>query len=534
MRRFFIPLALALLLAGGCQAPPQASGEGHEEHAEHDHAATEKPGHEGHDHGPGEADSHDGELVSLTEEQAKIAQMEVTEARHSMAAEGLNVPGVISVISGRRVSVTPSAEGILTDLRAVLGQRVTQGQIIGTIESSSLADAFSRITEAEQAVAEGRAKVKDDEAQIKLAASRVASSLQALRRQRKLASAGAFSQAPLQAAQSELSDAESELLSLQKEEASHSDQLKRLESLFREGLIGRLELEAARLEVQQDAIKLARAKARVAQARDSLEREERIAAKGLLNSREVQGAEAEVQTARLELARAKSQLASSQNKVRIAEKALVNARGYYRSTSNGNGVSGGRASLRASITGIIAQLESAKGQAVDRTQSLMVIEDTRQVWATVSVPEKEVHRLKVGLTARVTSKTFAGDSFLGEVQVIGSSLDLRTRTLPVQILLDNPRGTLKPGMFVEAFLQLGGAENSLMIPKSALIEDEGKAFVFVKEADGFVRHEVKTGRQMDGQVQILSGLEEGDLIVSKGAFILKSQAKKGELKGHEH
>lgn len=534
MRRLVLPLALTILLAGGCQEPPRAEPDMHEDHSGHDQAAPEEPGHEGHGHGSEEGDSHDGEPVQMTDEQTRTAEIEVTQAKMSKKAEGLGAPGVISVISGRSVSVTPSADGILTSLKVVLGQEVVQGQVIGIIESSTLAEAFSRITESEQVLAEGRAGVKDDEAQIKLAASRLASSEQTLERQRLLASAGAFSQAPLQAAQSEVSDAESELLSLQKEEASHAEQLRRLENLFKEGLIGRLELEAARLEVQQDVIKLERARSRTAQARASLKREESIAARGLLNSREVQAAEAEVHTARLELARAKSHLASSQNKVRIAEKSLVNARSLYRSASNGTGVSFGRAVLRAPMTGVIAQLDSSRGQAVDRTQSLLVIEDSRQVWATVSVPEKDAHRLKIGLPARVTSKALVGASFKGQVQVIGSRLDLKTRTLPVQVLLDNPRADLKPGMFVEAFLELGSAEKSLLVPQTALIAEEGKTYVFVKEAKGFVRHEVKAGRLADGQVQIYSGLEPGDLVVSKGAFILKSQAQKDELRGHEH
>jgi len=164
----------------------------------------------------------------------------------------------------------------------------------------------------------------------------------------------------------------------------------------------------------------------------------------------------------------------------------------------------------------------------------MVIEDCRQVWATVSVPEKDSHRLKIGLRSVVSSKALGEASFHGPVKVIGSRLDLKTRTLPVQVLLDNPMGELKPGMFVEGFLEQGRAEKTLVIPKSALLEEESRKLVFVKEGDGFVRHEVKTGREANDLVQVVSGLEEGDLVVSKGAFILKSQGQKDELKGHEH
>lgn len=535
MNRAAIPLILIILIAGGCRgSAPQTHEDTHEDHSGHDHSSVEAAGHEGHEHGVDESDSHEGEAISLTSEQFEAAEIETVEVRMVNVPDGLTAPGIISIISGRSASVTPPAEGVLTMINVALGQKVVRGQVIGALESSSLAEAYSRITEAEQALAEARAKAKDDEGQIKLAENSVAASAQTLKRQKELASAGAFSQAPLQAAQSELSQAESELLSLQKEEASHSDQLRRLESLYKEGLIGRLELEAARLEVQQDVIKLERARARVATARAAFKREESIAAKGLLNSREVQAAEADLQTAKLELAKAKSQLASSQGRMGIAEKGLANARGFYRSASSGTGVSGGRAILKAPLSGVVTQLEAARGQAVDRTQPLLLIEDSSQVWATVSVAEKDAPRLKIGLTARVSSKALAGRAYQGPVQVIGSRLDPKTRTLPVQILLQNPRGDLKPGMFVEAFLDLGGAEKALMIPKSALAGDGGKKIVFVKEAEGFVRHEVRVGREAGDQVQIISGLKEGDRVVSKGSFILKSQAQKEDLKGHEH
>ena len=93
---------------------------------------------------------------------------------------------------------------------------------------------------------------------------------------------------------------------------------------------------------------------------------------------------------------------------------------------------------------------------------------------------------------------------------------------------------LKPDMFAKVFIGIGQASAKLVIPTSAVVKEGTKSFVFAKHDDAFEKHEVTLGEQSGNRVVVLSGVEEGETIASKGAFILASEQKKSELKGHEH
>jgi membrane fusion protein, heavy metal efflux system len=533
--KLLLPLALFAALAG-CQGGGSAKAE--DDHAGHDHAAAESDDHAGHDHGPGEdahgEEGHEEGTVALTSDQAKTAGIETQIVTSTEIQSSLTTPGTITATSSGKALVTPTVAGRLVTLSVSLGQKVVRGQQLGTIESTELAEAWNRISEAKRQQEAAHAQLKDQESQVKLAASKVAASTQTLTRQKQLVKAGAFNQAPLQAAQSELNDAQSDLLSAQKEQASHAEELRRTEALYKDGLVSRSELEAARLEIQQDEIRMNREKARVNLAQIGYEREKRIAEQGLLNSREVQTAEADLRSAKLELERSRIALRSTRDAFASSAKAVTNATAAYRTYSGGASASGGRVSLISPLAGVITHLDVTRGQAVDRTQALFEIEDLTQVWAAAQVPEKDASLISKGARVMVTAQALPGRTFAASVQTLASSIDSKTRTLAVQCLVPNPQGLLKPGMFVSVDFAGRTKTKGISVPAESVIEEGGKSFVFVQHDKEFHREEVKLGSKNGTQVQILSGLEAGENLVVKGAFILKSQLKKDELKGHEH
>lgn len=529
--KLLLPLAIFAALAG-CQGGGSAKTD--DDHAGHDHSAEghdDHGDHAGHDHGE---EGHEEGVVALTPDQAKTAGIETAVVTLSQIQSSLTAPGAITATSSGKALVTPPVAGRLINLSVSLGQKVVRGQQLGTIESTELAEAWNRISEAKRQQEAALAQIKDQESQVKLAASKAAASTQTLARQKQLVKAGAFNQAPLQAAQSELNDAQSDLLSAQKEQASHAEELRRTEALYRDGLVSRSEFEAARLEVQQDEIKVNRAKARVDLAQNAYEREKRIAEQGLLNSREVQTAEADLRSAKLELDRSQISLRSARELHSSSAKAVANASDSYRTYSGGAQASGGRVALTSPLTGVVTHLDVTRGQAVDRTQALFEIEDLTQVWASAQVPEKEALAIRKGAKAAVTAQALPGRSFAASVQTLASSIDSKTRTLTVQCLVPNPQGLLKPGMFVSVDFAGKAGTRGIAVPTKSVIEEGGKTFVFVKEGGDFHRTEVKLGAKNGDQIQVLSGLKAGQNLVVKGAFILKSQLKKDELKGHEH
>lgn len=501
------------LIGCGKPAPVAVDDHGHEEEAAGEHAE---------------------ESVNLTEDQVKIAGIAVEAARMQMMQASFEVPGTVASTTAGRAVVTPPVGGRLVKLMVQLGADVKKGQVIGVIESTELAEAWAQIGSAEQMRDSAAAQVKDARSHAKLAMAKVQSAEQTLQRQREFAKAGAFNTAALQQAQRELNDAQNDLLSAQKELATHSENLRRLENLFKEGLVSKSDLQEAQLDVQKDEIEVSRAEAAVRSAKTTYDREKIIADKGLLNSREVQTAEADVRAAKLEMDRSQIAIRSAESALASANKAVLNARTTYRTYSGGASASSGRVNLVAPIAGVVSRLDVTQGQAVDRTQALCEIENLNSVWVTANVPEKEAARIKKGMDVMVSAASFGVVEFEGIVQVVGSRIDAKTRSIPVQCLVVNGGNRLKPEMFAKVRISYGPSESVLSVPVSAVVKDGNELVIFVKEGEGFVRHEVTVGRRSGDRLEIISGLESGQVMASEGGFVLKSQLAKDELKGHEH
>jgi RND family efflux transporter MFP subunit len=484
------------------------------------------------------ADEHAGEdehtdTVDLSADAQEIAGVKVATVERRMMQPSYAFTGVVKSTTTGRAVVTSPVAGRIVRITVTLGQHVRAGQTVAVIESSELAEAWSEIASAESERSNAEAALQHAKAETKLTKSRLDSSEDSLKRLIQLAEAGAFSQAPLQAALNELNDAQSDLQAAQREHSIHSEQVKRLESLFRDGLVSRADLDAAKLELEQDAIRLERAKSKLETAKEAYERERTIAEKGLLNAREVRTAESEVRSAKIEYDRAVAGEQSATAALKNAERAVQNARATYRAYASGGVGNVGRLELQASISGTVTELGATQGESVDRTGQLMVVENLDAVWVTANLPERQAALVKKGDRVTVRTASAPGKTFDGIVQVIGGRIDPETRTLPVQCLVTGSGGALKPEMFATVSIAVGEPKEAVAVPTSAIVEEDGMRFVFVESGGKFERLEVKTDGEQDGFVAVLSGLREGERIAVEGAFVISSELKKSELKGHE-
>jgi cobalt-zinc-cadmium efflux system membrane fusion protein len=440
---------------------------------------------------------------------------------------------------------------------------VQAGQVLATLDSFEVAQGHAAAEQAEASIAQANASlqtvqaearqadagVKVAEAGIGQAEERVKSARQALARQKELAAAGAFAQVPLQTALAELAEAQSELLKSRTELQSHLVVLQRAERLFKAEVVSKSELEQAQLENRQDEANVDKAKRRVENAKQTLEREQKIASAGLLNAREVQTAEAVLRDAEADVRKARSERNQSLEVVRKAERGvaaarttLLGAQAALRSTqmnlyalegsSHAPG-QGGRVVVKAPLTGIVAERSVTQGEAVERTTVLFTLQNESVVQVTAQVPEAQVGLVRVGQTASVSVAAFPKVRFTGTVQSIGSQVDEKTRALPVRLLVSNPEGRLKTHMFARVALGLGEASRALVVPESAVVEEKGKAYVFVDKDGKYEKREIIMGTRSGNFVEVKSGVKAGENIVVEGAFVLKSESKKDELKGEE-
>ena len=132
----------------------------------------------------------------------------------------------MSTTKGRAV-VTPPIAGRVVSILVQLGDSVRQGQTLAILESPELAQSWASIAEATKMRDSANSDLKQSKAEVELYLAKLSASRVSLTRQRDLAKAGAFSQAPVQQAQNELNEVQSELLSVHKEQASHAEQLRR-------------------------------------------------------------------------------------------------------------------------------------------------------------------------------------------------------------------------------------------------------------------------------------------------------------------
>lgn len=488
----------------------------------------------GHDH----AEEHGEEASSeatISPDKAKIGGIKTEETRMMPIQAEIKVAGTVTSVAQGRALVTPPVSGKILRLLVSPGEKVRQGQGLAVLESPELADAASEAAAAERERITAEAAVKRAGSELELAKAKARSADAQLTRQRSLARTGAFSQPGVHAAQNEVSEAQAELEAAKEDEAVHRIQLERAERLYRQELISRTELEQAQLAVTQDQVKRKRAEERLATATSALNRERDIAKQGLLNAREIQTAEADTRAAKLEVQRSQIEVQSEKSHLESAKKAIANAQTHLAaSRGSGNSGSGATITLAAPIAGTVTEVKATVGQAVERASELFEIENLDTVWVTANVPEKMVEAIRTGLRVRVTAAAYPGKEFAGVVQLLGNHLDAKTRTMPVQCLVQNRRGLLREDMFATVLLSVGAATSALAVPDTAIDRHTDEAAVFVATGDNYEKRVIETGRTSGGYTEVLSGLKAGERVVTEGMFIVESETRKGELKGHDH
>jgi len=200
--------------------------------------------------------------------------------------------------------------------------------------------------------------------------------------------------------------------------------------------------------------------------------------------------------------------------------------------------------VRAPFAGRVVEKHATLGELVTPEESLFTLADLSRVWIWIDVYERDLAAVHLGDGVEVRVEARPGERFTGKVTYLGPEVSVETRTIRARIDAANPRGLLRPGMFARVRLTDPHAEtavSALTVPESALQSQDGETVVFVPHDSPdlgeilFERRRVEIGRRQEGFVEIVSGLEEGERVVSAGAFVLKSELSRDHLGGgHTH
>lgn len=261
-------------------------------------------------------------------------------------------------------------------------------------------------------------------------------------------------------------------------------------------------------------------------ARNTLEREQRLwerrvsAEQDFLKAR----AEADEMRVRLDLARQRL-IALGLGEAEIA--ALL------RSNASANG-SLRRHEVRASIAGRVIARRAEPGAAVGPETELFTIADLSQVWVELAVRPEDLVYVREGQEVTVTPPTGGGEaSGTGRIAFISPVVDQETGAARVVAILPNGDGRWRPGAFAIAVIAAGGGEAEIAMLRDAVQTIKGETVAFVRTERGFERREVVLGRGNERVVEVIFGLDPGDVVATTNSFVLKAQLARGEA-SHSH
>ncbi|UCF78021.1 MAG: efflux RND transporter periplasmic adaptor subunit [Candidatus Eiseniibacteriota bacterium] len=180
--------------------------------------------------------------------------------------------------------------------------------------------------------------------------------------------------------------------------------------------------------------------------------------------------------------------------------------------------------LRAPFSGFVASRNIELGEVIVPMAAAapnFVLLDISSVKVKVGVPESDMGKIEVGQSAALSVSAYPDIQFEGRVSTLSPLVGEYTRTAEAEIVVENPGGTLKPGMTAKVSVRVNTRENALVVPESSVRREVGIATLFVVK-DGRARElKVETGIVSSGAVEVLSGLSEQDSVVVKGQFQLK-------------
>lgn len=233
--------------------------------------------------------------------------------------------------------------------------------------------------------------------------------------------------------------------------------------------------------------------------------------------KDLKQAENELIKARAEFRRAKERLLS----FRIAAKELDKPLDKQKITS--------RFEMKSPLTGIVVERAVTPGQSVtvDSDHVLFTIADLDSLQVLADLYERDLALVREGQSAVVKVEAYPELDFPAKVTAVGDIVDPVTRTIKVRAQVNNESHKLKPEMFARLQLDVSDAAQFLTVPREAVLEADGKQFVYVVENENrYIKREVTIANISSDQARIVEGLRQGERIVTKGAVLIKGQEAK--------
>ncbi|MHC5060255.1 MAG: efflux RND transporter periplasmic adaptor subunit [Planctomycetota bacterium] len=520
------------------------SNTGHDDH-EHDHAehATATDNHDDHEGEyvttkgayaimEAEHESHfDGSVVQLSEEDVARFGIEVDRAGSGEFEVHLNVPGEIAVNSDRMAHIVPVTGGIVRQTFKKLGDPVKSGEVIAWVESANLGkakmDYLSKWGEMTCCALDlARAQQIHDNTLKFLEVLAGSPSLETLENVGGIEMGDNLSK--LVTAYAEYSFAKSAYereKPLFEQKISSGEDFLKSQNLLKKSYAG---YAAARdsisFAVKRKLLEANRARQLQSMALKNAERQLKMLGLTDENIKELEVmAESQISTPPAASDCANPNCAECVRKKEAANKSLAVLKraeeklAWY--------------PLVAPFDGTIIDKHIVLGELVGTESTVYVVADLDTVWADLQIHQKDVGLIKKGQTVLISAKSGA-HQIKGVIDYVDPVINEKTRTALARVVLDNTSRRFRPGTFITAGVEVSSRNTKLVVSKDILQDVDDKTCIFVKKEHGFEARPVTIGRSNERKVEIASGLQAGEIIVTKNSFRLKAELAKSADGGH--
>ena len=181
--------------------------------------------------------------------------------------------------------------------------------------------------------------------------------------------------------------------------------------------------------------------------------------------------------------------------------------------------------IRAPIAGIVAQRFVKLGNTISEGDALFKVTSLDPLVAYLHVPEREYRNIDPGQPVGIEIDALAGETIAAAVSRVSPVVDPQTGTFKITVEIVDLQRRIKPGMFGRIGVVYDVHNDALQIPRSAIVEDQGESSVFIVDGDRAVRRPVTTGYGNRGMVEIISGLDDGEQVVTVGQASLKQDSR---------
>lgn len=430
------------------------------------------------------------QTLTLTSDQLKTAGLKIEKVGEGFSQESGTIAstGVVQANSYAETPVISLVGGVVRRLDSKLGQYVRRGQTVAIVSSDELANTASRYLSMLAEV---------DEAQKRY------------NRALKLTDIASESLNENDKVTTEIKTAEAEV-------AEYKSNFERTQKLVAIGA-------ASRQELEQATTKLKTAQAQLVEANQRFER-----AKRLVNVNPV--SRAELDQALRQMRSSEAEAGSIREKLQVLglpPQAVERLKATRQISSE--------LPIASPVSGTITARTANPGEIIAANKELLRVTDLSTVWVIGQVYEKDLAQLQTGSGVSITSDSYPGELFRGNISYIDPNLDQNTRTAQVRIELLNSDAKFRIGMYVNiAFATIGGSENTVpLISKEAVqsINNQQIVFVATDNPNAFILRPVKTGTESNGFYPVLGGLTVGENIVTEGSFLLRAEWQKSHPSG---